>query len=265
MSPIDDFLRRVEKRLLVRRRYRREIIEEMRGHLEALQAERDTAFVGAGQIEKVFGEPRTLARRINASVPWTQARLPLTLLAIGPAAMVLLGIVSMPVFAVLDGWFDDSLHGAAAYFVFMAVTWLVYWAGPAAAMVCSIRFGARASHARLAVLCPSLIFALAVAATWLVRTNAGVWENRFGEVVGALSFLAISALLARVATVESVPLGRVRLALLLVTAASGTVCMALSPLPVQLMTITAPLGMFAAMAVLALLLPRLARRDPVVA
>jgi hypothetical protein len=258
MSPIDDFLGRVERRLLVRRRHRREILEEMRGHLESLQAERGADFPDADAIAKAFGEPRGLARTINASVPWTQARLPWALLAIGPIAMVVLLLLMMPVYSAFNGWFDNGMRGAAAHLILLTVSSLANWVGPVAAMAYAIRLGVRGSHAWLGVLCPSLIYTGMIVVSWLVRPDVGMWHLL---ALGIVSLLAISSLLARIAAVESTPLGRVRLALLLVILAQEVVTAAVSPLPLGAATIVPRLGKLLAMAILALVLPRLVRRD----
>jgi hypothetical protein len=83
-AAINDYLARLERTLWLRRRYRAEVIEEVRSHLERVAA-RDGAFADADAIVRGFGAPRELAATIVNARPWWQSTAPnwpmLTMLA----------------------------------------------------------------------------------------------------------------------------------------------------------------------------------------
>ncbi len=72
-APIDTYLARVDEALWLRRRARRDVLEELRGHLETLD---ETARRDADTLAREFGEPALLARRIAAERPWWQTTAP---------------------------------------------------------------------------------------------------------------------------------------------------------------------------------------------
>lgn len=73
-SRVDAYLATLGRSLWLRPRVRREVLEELRPHLEAVDAEAGPA---PDALVTAFGDPVLLARRIQAERPWWQTAAPL--------------------------------------------------------------------------------------------------------------------------------------------------------------------------------------------
>lgn len=151
MNALEWYLADLERRLLIRRHARQAILAELRGHLEVLEAERGAPFATVQEVRDAFGEPRLLARRLNATVPWRQARPPWTLLAIGPVALV---AASTVVAILLLPYASLTITDAPSFLrlaLIMGMLWLSYLSAPLVTMAWAARQGARPLHTVVAI------------------------------------------------------------------------------------------------------------------